>query len=147
MYKIYDIADWFLLKEKMTHKKLQKLCYYAEAWSCAIMPEPITDAVFEAWVHGPVCRDLYNKYHEYGFNYLPAPAKAPEIDHATEDFLESVWATYGDITANSLEALTHSELPWQAARAGLAPDMPSSNPISHQAMSDFYRSIYSGGDA
>lgn len=147
MYNIYDVADWFLSKNKMTHKKLQKLCYYAEAWSYAIMPEPITEAVFEAWVHGPVCRDLYDKYHEYGFNYLPAPSKTPKFDPDTEDFLESVWATYGNITANALEALTHTELPWQSARAGLAPDVSSNKPISTSVMRDFYRSIYSGGDA
>lgn len=26
---IFDVANWFLSKEEMTHKKLQKLCYYA----------------------------------------------------------------------------------------------------------------------
>ena len=30
---ITDVANWFLLKEDMSHKKIQKLCYYAEAWS------------------------------------------------------------------------------------------------------------------
>lgn len=29
-YSVYDIADWFLSKEEMAHKKLQKLCYYAQ---------------------------------------------------------------------------------------------------------------------
>lgn len=28
---ILDLADWFLAKEHMTNKKLQKLCYYAVA--------------------------------------------------------------------------------------------------------------------
>ncbi len=30
-YSVYDIANWFLLKQEMTHKKLQKLCYYSQA--------------------------------------------------------------------------------------------------------------------
>lgn len=146
MESIFDVANWFLAKEKMTHKKLQKLCYYAQAWSYAIQPEPLTDAVFEAWVHGPVCRTLFNKYHDYGFDYLPYLDAAPVFDKATEDFLSSVWITYGANTANALEALTHTELPWQAARAGLAPDEPSSRPISPDIMRDFYRSIYIGGE-
>ena len=25
-YSVYDVANWFLLKAEMTHKKLQKLC-------------------------------------------------------------------------------------------------------------------------
>lgn len=145
MISIFDVANWFLAKERMTHKKLQKLCYYAQAWSCAIQPEKLTNAVFEAWVHGPVCRDLYNKYHPYGFDYIPQPENAPVFDYETEDFLGSVWETYGDQTANALEALTHTELPWQTARAGLLPDEPSEKPISEDIMRDFYRSIYIGG--
>lgn len=31
-YSIFDIAGWFLEKEPMPHKRLQKLCYYALAW-------------------------------------------------------------------------------------------------------------------
>lgn len=147
MNSIFDVADWFLCKEKMTHKKLQKLCYYAQAWSYAIQPEPLTNAVFEAWVHGPVCRELYDKYRGYGFDYLPSPDHTPTLDPATEDFLGSVWETYGDKTANALEALSHSEPPWQKARFGLPPDEPSDVRIEPDDMRKYYRSIYSGGDA
>ena len=35
-YSIYEIADWFLNKGPMTQKKLQKLCYYAQAWNYAL---------------------------------------------------------------------------------------------------------------
>lgn len=147
MYSIFTIADWFLLKERMPHKKLQKLCYYSLAWSYAIQPEPVCNAVFEAWVHGPVCRELYDKYSRFGFGYLPEPDVSPQLDAATEDFLGSVWATYGGSTANALEALTHSEPPWQIARAGLQVDEPSVKAINPDDMRDYYRSIYNGGDA
>ena len=30
---VFDLADAFLCIDSMTHKKLQKLCYYAKAWS------------------------------------------------------------------------------------------------------------------
>lgn len=36
MHDLCEVAEWFLRKEPMTHKKLQKLCYYAQAWSCVI---------------------------------------------------------------------------------------------------------------
>ena len=147
MNSIFDVANWFLAKERMTHKKLQKLCYYAQAWSYAIQPEPLTDAVFEAWIHGPVCRELYNKYHSFGFEYLPQPETAPVFDDATAYFLGSVWETYGNHTANALEALSHSEPPWQKARFGLSSDEPGDVPIEPDDMMKYYRSIYDGGDA
>lgn len=148
MATIFDVADWFLYKEKMTHKKLQKLCYYAQAWSCAICPEPISDAVFEAWVHGPVCYPLYVRYKDYGFGYIPQKTEKPSVFSADEDdFLEGVWSTYGDISANALEALSHTEPPWQIARAGLDSGAHSRKAIASKDMADYYRSIYTGGDA
>ena len=36
MATIFDVADWFLSKEAMTPKKLQKLCYYYKAWGLAL---------------------------------------------------------------------------------------------------------------
>ena len=147
MHSVFDLADWFLAKEPMNHKKLQKLCYYAQAWSCAIRPEPISDAVFEAWVHGPVCYDLYLKYNDVGFGYIPSIRERPCFSKDENDFLEDVWETYGDISANALEALTHTEPPWQIARAGLDSSEHSRKPILPENMRQYYRSIYSGGDA
>ena len=42
--------------------KLQKLIYYIQAWSLGINKEPMMNARFEAWVHGPVCRQLYERF-------------------------------------------------------------------------------------
>ena len=60
MYSVFDIANWFLSRQEMTHKKLQKLCYYAQAWSYALYNRPIINAEFQDWVHGPVCPQLYH---------------------------------------------------------------------------------------
>ena len=60
MFTIFDIANWFLSKEGMTHKKLQKLCYYAQAWYLALYKNKLIDGYFEAWVHGPVNSSLYH---------------------------------------------------------------------------------------
>lgn len=147
MENILDIAKWFLAKEQMTHKKLQKLCYYAQAWSYAICPEPLTDAEFQAWVHGPVCRVLYDVYKDYGFGYIPKISTPPTFSPDVTAFLCDVWETYGDMSANGLEALSHSEPPWQKARIGLDSSVPSEKAISPADMADYYRSIYIGGDA
>lgn len=68
---IKDVADWFLLKKNMSNKKIQKLCYYAEAWSLALLNQDIAqNSDFEAWVHGPVSKVLYKVYREFGWNKL-----------------------------------------------------------------------------
>ena len=149
VYNIFDIANWFLAKEPMAHKKLQKLCYYAVAWGYALLNRPIcTNAEFEAWVHGPVSPMLYEKYQGNGWVRLkPDDGFLCDFDDDTAGLLESIWLTYGHHTATSIAAQTHTELPWIYARCGLPNDVPSDNLIEPAVMRKFYLSIYTGGEA
>lgn len=145
-YSVYDVADWFLSKESMTPKKLQKLCYYAEAWSQALYEEGlIHDSEFEAWVHGPVSPELYREYKDHKWNEISkTDDNSHMMDNKALDLLESVWVTYGRNTANELEALTHTEAPWINARRGLGESESSNNKISPEDMKNYYSSIYIG---
>lgn len=144
---IQDIANWFLAKEAMTHKKLQKLCYYAVAWGYALTDDYIaTNDKFQAWVHGPVSRTLYNTYKENGWNLLDQFTSDIEMPDNIQELLQSVWVTYGDKDGNELEALSHIEQPWKNARVGVKEDERSENTIDIDDMKKFYRSIYKGDD-
>ena len=64
---VFDVADWFLGKDSMSPKKLQKIVYYAYAWVLTLMNESendldikLFDSRIEAWVHGPVIPELYH---------------------------------------------------------------------------------------
>ena len=141
---ITDIADWFLSKEEMTHKKLQKLCYYAVAWGWALMGKSIAkNDQFEAWVHGPVSPAIFRKYTAMGWNNLERVEKVKDMPEDVTELLEAVWFTYGNKSGNELEALSHSEKPWIEARNGLANHERSSTPIDANTMREFYSSIKS----
>lgn len=145
-YPIEVVANWFLSKESMSPKKLQKITYYAEAWSNALFGcNLINDSKFQAWVHGPVSPELYRKYKSYGWSLIPKNNDSNiELDSETLNLLESVWVTYGDKSANELEALTHLEDPWKNARNNLNDDQPSNALISADDMRNYYKSIYIG---
>lgn len=142
---IFDIANWFLSQRSMTHKKLQKLCYYAQAWHLALLNKKLFENKFQAWVHGPVNRELYDEYTNYGWNLIPQ-IKSPNkyIPHDTLEVLESVLFTYGEYSAGDLEYKTHQEKPWQEARNGLGEWEASQNIINEETMRDYYRNIYAG---
>lgn len=146
MADIYDVADWFLSKESMTHKKIQKLSYYYQAWGYALYNrEMIENEEFEAWVHGPVSRKLFSEYTIYGWNDIPQKDSNDNLFSKEElNLLESVWVTYGDKSANELEALTHSEMPWIKARVGYGDYENCSEVISPDDMGEYYKSIYIG---
>lgn len=144
MEDIKDIAKWFLNHKDMTHKKLQKLCYYAQAWYCALYDgTPLFENEIQAWVHGPVIPELYLMYSNYKWNKIPKV----EFDESclgekTIDILEAVYNTYGDLSGNQLESLTHSEKPWIEARGNLKPWETSTTPISCNTMRDYYIKKY-----
>ena len=143
MNTIYDLANWFLYKSSISHKKLQKLCYYAVAWHYALYNSIlVSDDEFEAWVHGPVSQFLWHEYKDYGWELIPQSKTQSDFDGNTEEYLEIVLNTYDEFSGHQLEALTHDELPWIEARDGLEDYQPSNNKINPMTMKQFYRSIY-----
>ena len=140
---IQDLAKWFLSKEAMTQKKLQKLCYYAVAWGYALLDRPIVEnSEFEAWVHGPVNTTLRSKYIAAKWNSIPKEQAHQPFSDDIEELLESVWVTYGDKDGNQLEVLSHQERPWVEARGLLGEFEPSSKKIKTSTMKELYSSIY-----
>lgn len=139
MENIFRIADYFLSKESMSHKKLQKLCYFAQAWFLANYGCPLIPNRFEAWVHGPVSPDLYSRYRDWGWEYIPQYEDDIKLDNPqTANFLEKVYDVYGEYSADQLEMITHKEEPWIKARQGCAAGAYSRNPISLKDMRDYY---------
>lgn len=143
---ILDVARYFLSRDdgNMTHKKLQKLCYYAYAWNLALRDEPLFPEEFQAWVHGPVSPVLYREYREYGWKKIP-PVNQPEIESSTRELLDVVYNTYGEFDGDELEALTHSEDPWLEVREGLAPYEASREVLSDETIREYYLNAYERG--
>lgn len=144
-YSVFDIADWFLKKGNMTQKKLQKMCYYAQAWCYALNGYRLMNSDFQAWVHGPVSPALYEKFRRFGYDTIKIKGNINiELDKKDEELLEDVWETYGDRTGNALEALTHREPPWIEARKGYSENERCTVVISPESMKRYYQSIYLG---
>ncbi|MFA6198244.1 MAG: type II toxin-antitoxin system antitoxin SocA domain-containing protein [Patescibacteria group bacterium] len=142
-----DVADYFLALgnetgEPISNLKLQKLVYYAQAWHLANTSEPLFNANFQAWVHGPVIPELYHKLKTYGSAPIQSNAVLNEVknrfDSNTLTFLEQVADVYMPRSAYELELMTHMEDPWILARVGLEPNQGSENTISEEIMARFY---------
>ena len=56
MASVFDAAKYILEKmNTISAWKLQKLCYYAQAWALAWTGEPLFQEDFEAWAAGVPC--------------------------------------------------------------------------------------------
>lgn len=143
---IFAIADWFLQKESMNQKKLQKLCYYAQSWNLVFNGTVMFDGDFQAWVHGPVNVSLWNRLSSYGYLDIEKEKFSKERINFTNEVLSvlnDVWTTYGKYSGYQLELLTHRERPWIEARRGLTETQPSQKVISCKVMREYYTSLIS----
>ncbi|MHC5729865.1 MAG: Panacea domain-containing protein, partial [Nostoc sp.] len=140
-----DVAKYFLCRidreagDTMSPLKLQKLVYYAQAWSLVLRDQPLFPEEIQAWPHGPVVYDVWNSYRDYKYTAIPEP-EVCELDFSEDEIevLEEVWNAYGELGARSLENLTHGEQPWIEARKGLDPGEKCQEVISHETMKFYY---------
>lgn len=139
MNNILTLANAFLTIESMSHKKLQKLCYYAKAWYLALYDENIIEENFQAWVHGPVNPKLYSEFKDHGFHKIPQVNHSDSIPEEYMSFAKEVFEAYGELTGDDLEALSHSEDPWISARKDLKPWERCNTTINENDMKQYYR--------
>jgi uncharacterized phage-associated protein len=115
-----DVADYFLClqdryaEDYISNLKLQKLCYYAQGFYLAMNGERLFPDDIEAWQHGPVVPNLYDKYKKYGSSELPiSNGFDPDcISEEMQDLLSEIYQTYGQYSAWRLRDMTHQEPPW-----------------------------------
>jgi uncharacterized phage-associated protein len=147
MASIIDVAKYILQqKGDVTAMKLQKLCYYCQAWTLVWDDVPLFSEDFEAWANGPVCPQLF-ALHRGEFvvtssllgYYVPGSLTDGQIENV-DKILEDFW----DYAPHQLSEMTHKELPWLEARAGLAPGERGHNIISKETMLEFYSGLLQG---
>lgn len=146
--KVFQVANYFIKKaqennKSITNKKLQKLLYYAQAWSWTLRNQKMFDQDIEAWIHGPAIPIIYQKYMQFGPDdfvnkFSTSDLKISDLSEQETEFLDEVWDIYGKYNANDLEILSHSEAPWQEARQDLQPFESSNNVISLASMKKYY---------
>ena len=125
--------------------KLQKLLYYVQAWSLGILKVKFINTKFEAWVHGPVCRDLYDRFKTNKTLYSPISVddiiiQNPEelIDEEDIKFINFILENYAGFSGAELETMTHNESPWKETRQGLSPMQSSHKEIKDDLMKTYY---------
>lgn len=138
---IFDVAKYILHKYgKMSTWKLQKLCYYCQAWQLAWAEQPIFNERFEAWSNGPVSPELF-QYHKGKFMVDESTFSFADTNRLTideKDTIDIVVKEYGGMEPYELRSQTHSEAPWKDARGNLTDFEKSNNIITQDAMYDYY---------
>ena len=129
---------------------MQKLCYYAQAWSYTLLGKYLFSATFQAWPHGPVNAELWNVFRDISYrditikDFKRLPIKTSPFSERDEALLERVWVTYGHLSGYQLEELSCGEMPWREQREGLSACQKSGKVIRRKTMEEFYGSRDAG---
>lgn len=144
MASVFDVASYILKKcGPMSHMKLQKLVYYAQAWSLVWDEKPLFKARIEAWANGPVVPQLFRELRQrFNVSFKDIPSgNADALGGEEKKTVDSVLKFYGCKNPQWLSDLTHMEAPWVNARRGLKPGERGESEISHADMAWYYGSL------
>jgi uncharacterized phage-associated protein len=142
MATVHDVAAHIVRRlGPLSAMKLQKLVYYAQAWSLVWDDRPLFRARIEAWANGPVAPELY-RHHRGAFQVAAWPfGDAGNLNAGERGTVNGIINFYGNRSPQWLSDLTHMESPWIRARKGLGPNEAGTNEITLASMAEYYGSL------
>lgn len=143
MANVFDVAEYILQKKKQVPAmKLQKLCYYSQAWHATWEGQPLFEERIEAWANGPVIPDLYDRHRgKFLINAGDINGNFENLTDIERDSIDRVITYYGDKDSQWLSDLTHSEDPWRNARIGIPNGKRSNKEIPLDLIVEYYDSL------
>lgn len=142
--KIDIVVNYLLNKcEDITPLALQKLLYYVQGFYYAFVNEFIFDENCEAWVHGPVFRDVYFKYREYRFDPISVSESTDDLSLTVSEkaIIDSIIKNISCYSGKILEGFTHAETPWLATRGDLPATVYADRKIEKKLIGDYFRAV------
>lgn len=145
-YSIETVADHILKKvgHPVEAMKIQKLCFYTQAWFLASRGEPFFHHDFEAWRYGPVSPSLY-KYHcgriEFPDGVLAESGKVQELTEDDAQFIQKTLKVYSRYTGLQLADMCMSQPPWMETCAAYKNCRQTNKLIPVEAIIRYYGSF------
>lgn len=129
--------------EDITPLALQKALYYIQGFYFAFNATFLFEDECEAWAHGPVYREIYQRYSSYRFDPINGSEEIVEttLSSSERSVIDSVVRNLCCYSGKVLESFTHAEEPWLKTRGDLSPSAPSCRPIHKKVIGDYFLAV------
>lgn len=129
--------------EDITPLALQKALYYIQGFYYAFYNTFLFKENCEAWVHGPVYRDIYLRYRDYRFDPIAENASLVGFDLTALEkaVFDSVVNNFCCYSGKTLERFTHNETPWLDARGDLPLSTASNRIIPKESIGGYFEAV------
>lgn len=139
MATVHDIAAYTLRRMgPVGAMKLQKLVYYAQAWSLVRRQAPLFHEPIEAWAYGPVVYELYTQHRGQFVVRAAQRGSADALSADEQRVVDDVLSYYGQYGDSQLSQMTHEEAPWRHARGAIPAGRPGDSTITLESMRQYY---------
>ncbi len=147
MTSAIDVAKFILCiananGDLITHLKLQKLLYYAQAWHMVNFDgKKLFDDDIQAWQFGPVIKSIYDNFRDFGRNPIILSDEDCEDYSLTEiqkTYITEFCEEFLRYSATELVGMTHNEEPWKKAY-----ELGNNTIIDTNLMFNFYKKMAS----
>ena len=135
-----------LNSNEITPLALQKQLYYSQGFHVAFTGNYLFYNNCEAWAHGPVYRNIYYKYKNYGYDPIEGKDFSfgdIKLSIVEKEILDSVIRNFGCYSGKVLEKMTHIEEPWRVTRKDLNDNEGSDLIIEKDLIAKYFKEIKS----
>ncbi len=141
---IDEVIDYVLDEcEDITPLALQKVLYYIQGFYYAFYEKFVFSNDCEAWVHGPVYKDIYVTYCKYRFDPIESSKEciASKLTTSEITVIDCVIKNLSCYSGKILEKFTHSESPWIETRGELSPFVASNRIIDKDLIGQYFLNV------
>ncbi len=143
--KTDQIANYIITHVgEITPLALEKLLAFSNGVNYAVNGQRLILEDSQAWAHGPVYPQIYNKYKKYGYKPIDngiCSTHGCMLSKVSEDELKAinlVINTFGLYSPKTLEKISHSQDPWKEKRIGYKENEPGIEVINEESIKAYY---------
>ena len=127
--------------QDLSHIKIQKILYYMQGFCIAYAGVPLFPEHIEAWKFGPVVREVWYAFRDFGASALPTRElkglyRMGTFNDDQLSIIRWVYSIRGGLSGAELVRRTHSETPWKRAYKD-----GSGGIITQSSMARFFRRV------
>lgn len=144
--KLYQVSLYILKKSsETTPLALQKILYFLDGFSRIFLEEKIFSTNAEAWVNGPVYKDIYESFSYYKWEKIDYKEILKDYDFNLDakeiELANQIITSFGCYNGDILREMSHLTYPWIEARVGLEPKERTNREIEDTDMISYFNNI------
>lgn len=140
--KLIRVSKYIISKMyDVTPLALQKLLYYSQAFYNMFTEKNLFEDDCEAWVYGPVYREVYDYYKDYKGRGINSDEDIRLDNYIEEYVVDAVIKYFGCYNTSILVSMTHLEKPWIFSRKWLKEDEASNKIIEKDLINSYFKEV------